>query len=91
MVFHFDLNNFILMLIIGLAAGFLANAIISRRNSSPVGNILLGIAGALLGGFLMPAIGLRPFGAIGSLVTATAGAILILLVARLLGSNTKRW
>jgi uncharacterized membrane protein YeaQ/YmgE (transglycosylase-associated protein family) len=88
MLINVNLGNLIIMLVIGLAAGFLANLIIGRRNSSILNSFLIGIAGAFIGGWLLPMIGLRPWGVIGNFVTATVGALLLLFVARLLSSRT---
>jgi uncharacterized membrane protein YeaQ/YmgE (transglycosylase-associated protein family) len=87
MLIHLDLGNLIIMLVIGLAAGFLANYVAGRRNSSLLTNLLLGLAGAFIGGWLLPNIGLRPWGVVGNFVTATVGALLLLLIVRLVNSR----
>jgi uncharacterized membrane protein YeaQ/YmgE (transglycosylase-associated protein family) len=44
-------------------------------------NILVGIVGAVLGGWLFRRIGLEATGIIGSLFTATTGAVLLIVLA----------
>jgi uncharacterized membrane protein YeaQ/YmgE (transglycosylase-associated protein family) len=49
----------------------------------PVGNIIVGIIGSLVGGFVLGLVGLIiPGGLIGSIFTATLGAILFLFALR---------
>jgi uncharacterized membrane protein YeaQ/YmgE (transglycosylase-associated protein family) len=88
MYINLDLNNLILTLIVGLIAGFCANAIAGRRNASWFTNLLLGIAGAFLGGILLPALGLRTSNLIGGLISAIVGSIIILVLVRLLSQRS---
>lgn len=69
----------IIMLAIGAIAGWLAGQIISGFGFGMIGNIVVGIAGALLAGFLFP--GLIPLGGIvGQIVSATLGAVVLLFL-----------
>ena len=64
----------IIMLAIGAVAGWLAGQILSGSGFGLVGNILVGIAGALVAGFLLP--GFLPFGGIvGQIISATTWAM----------------
>lgn len=82
--------EFLIFLIVGLIAGILAKAIMPGRASEPGGwlmTIVLGIAGAFLGGFLGRALGLGgnasgSFSFMG-ILWATIGSILIIALARL--------
>ncbi|MFA9475496.1 MAG: GlsB/YeaQ/YmgE family stress response membrane protein [Filomicrobium sp.] len=77
----------IIMLAIGAVAGWLAGQILSGSGFGLVGNILVGIAGALVAGFLLP--GFLPFGGIvGQIISATIGAILLLFVIGLVKKAT---
>lgn len=49
--------------------------------------LVIGIAGAFIGGWLLPTIGLRPWGVVGNFVTATVGALLLLFIVRLLSNR----
>jgi len=72
-------------IILGLIAGVLAKWIMpGRDNMGLFITILLGIAGAFVGGYLGAILGLgtRANLSIGSILTATAGAILVLFVYR---------
>ena len=75
-------------LLIGLAAGWLASQVMKGGRSSLVTDLIMGVIGSILGGFLFSAIGLAATGLIGSLVTATVGAIV--LIAGLRAINRSR-
>ncbi len=69
-------------LIIGVVAGWLAGKITRGHGFGPVGDLAVGILGALFGGFIFRLIGVISFGLIGSLVTATVGAVVLLWLIR---------
>jgi uncharacterized membrane protein YeaQ/YmgE (transglycosylase-associated protein family) len=69
---------------IGILAGFLAGKIMRGRGYGVLMDLVLGLVGAVLGGFIFGLLGLHAYGLVGQLVVATAGAVmLILLVHRL--------
>jgi uncharacterized membrane protein YeaQ/YmgE (transglycosylase-associated protein family) len=70
-------------IILGLIAGFIASKIVNRQGEGIMMDIVIGIVGAVVGGWLMAAFG----GGVGitgfnlySMVVAIAGAIILLLV-----------
>jgi uncharacterized membrane protein YeaQ/YmgE (transglycosylase-associated protein family) len=69
-------------ILIGLAAGWLAGQIMKGSGFGLPGNLIVGVIGALLGGFLFSEMGIMPVGLLGSLVTATVGALLFLFLLR---------
>lgn len=74
--------SIIAWIIIGLIAGWLANAILGGRGGL-FGNIAVGLVGAILGGFLFEKLNLRVMPDFwGNLITATIGAIIFLLIWR---------
>lgn len=66
-------------IIIGIAAGWLAERLMKRNHSIWI-NLVVGIAGSVLGGFVASIVGIRAGGLIGSLVISTLGAILLLYI-----------
>ncbi|MDX1680503.1 MAG: GlsB/YeaQ/YmgE family stress response membrane protein [Akkermansiaceae bacterium] len=72
--------DFIWFILIGALAGWLAGKITKGKGFGILGNILLGVVGAVLGGFLFSLLGLSSHGFIGSLVTALAGALVLLWI-----------
>jgi uncharacterized membrane protein YeaQ/YmgE (transglycosylase-associated protein family) len=76
--------EFLWFILIGLAAGWLAGQFMRGGGFGVVGDILLGVAGALIGGFLFHQLGLAAGGGlIGALIVATIGAVVLLFVVRL--------
>jgi uncharacterized membrane protein YeaQ/YmgE (transglycosylase-associated protein family) len=73
--------NFILFLIIGALAGWLAGQIMKGRGFGVIGNILVGVVGAFIGGFLFRVLGFAAFGLIAQLIMATIGALILLWIA----------
>ena len=72
-------------ILIGLVAGWLAGKVMGGGGYGVIGDIVVGIIGAVLGGFLFDASGISAGGGlIGSLVVATIGAIMLLYVVRLI-------
>ncbi len=71
-------------LLIGLAAGWLASQIMKGGSSSLITDLIMGVIGAILGGFLFGLLGLAATGLVGSLVTATVGAIVLIAGLRLI-------
>jgi len=72
-------------ILIGLVAGWLAGLIVKGRGLGLIFDLIVGIIGALIGGYLLPLLGIElgSWGLLGQLLTATAGAVLLLLVLRL--------
>lgn len=66
-------------IIIGILAGWIAEQVM-KRNHGLLTNLIVGVVGALLGGFLARTLGISFGGWIGSLVVSTIGAILLLLI-----------
>jgi len=77
--------EFIWFILIGLVAGAIAGRVVEGGGFGIVGDIVIGIIGALLGGFLFNTFGVSTGGGlIGSLVVATIGAIVLLFGIRLI-------
>ena len=75
--------HFIGFLIIGLIAGYLAERIMRGQGAGLVINLIVGVIGAYLGGWLFGLWGLQLDGIIWSLITATIGAVILLFVVGL--------
>jgi uncharacterized membrane protein YeaQ/YmgE (transglycosylase-associated protein family) len=65
-------------LLIGLCAGWLAGHLTQRRGFGLAGNLIIGVIGAILGGFIFELIGFRSHSLIASLVTAVVGSLVLL-------------
>ena len=71
-------------LVIGLVAGWLAGRLMKGQGFGLVGNLVLGVVGAFVGGFALRMIGFAAVGLVGELVTATLGAVMLLVLGRVL-------
>jgi uncharacterized membrane protein YeaQ/YmgE (transglycosylase-associated protein family) len=78
-------QTFFIWLFVGLVSGWLASAVVGGGRGV-LGDIVVGIAGAFLGGFVFRALGLRlPFGGlVSTIVIAFVGAVLLLLILRVI-------
>lgn len=72
---------FVWYLLIGLAAGWLANLIVKGSGSGLIVNLIVGLIGGVLGGWLLSFFGWVPIGTLGSLATAVIGAVVLLWIA----------
>ena len=76
------MNSFVGFIVIGLAVGWLAGRFI-KNGFGVIGNLGVGVLGALVGGFLSSWLGLSAAdGVLGSLIVATMGAVVFLLALR---------
>jgi uncharacterized membrane protein YeaQ/YmgE (transglycosylase-associated protein family) len=79
------LEALLIILIVGAVAGWLAGQVVRGGGFGLVGNIIVGIVGAFLGSWLFGAIGFAFFpGVINAIITATIGAIILLLLIRVI-------
>jgi uncharacterized membrane protein YeaQ/YmgE (transglycosylase-associated protein family) len=77
--------EFVYFLLIGGIAGWLAGLFMKGRGFGILGNVVVGVIGALLGGFLFRLLGLSSDGSIlGTLVVSFVGAVVLLVVAGVL-------
>ena len=79
-------------LIVGLVAGVLASMVMGGTGYGIVGDIIIGIVGAFVGGWLFSKLGVStPFGGLaGTIFTAFIGAVVLLFVLRLIRGGTRR-
>lgn len=78
------IESLLLLLLVGGIAGWLAGLLVRGSGQGILLNIVVGVIGAFLGGWLFSLIGLHAAGLIGSLVAATVGAIILLVLLRLI-------
>lgn len=72
-------------LVIGFLAGWLAGLLTRGRGFGCLGNVEIGLLGAIVGGYLFQLLGVRgPAGFLGSLLVALVGAGVLLLVVNLM-------
>jgi uncharacterized membrane protein YeaQ/YmgE (transglycosylase-associated protein family) len=76
--------EFLWFILIGIVAGWLAGQFMKGGGYGLIGDLIVGVIGALLGGWLFGLAGVTAAGLIGQLVVATIGAIVLILLLRLI-------
>ena len=88
---HMSNESLLVIVLVGLVAGWLAGQIVRGASFGLVGDLIVGIVGAFIGSWLLPRLGIHLGGGIVvEIVNATIGAIVLLLVLRLLRGGS-RW
>jgi uncharacterized membrane protein YeaQ/YmgE (transglycosylase-associated protein family) len=85
---HLSDQGFIVILVVGVIAGWLAGKIVRGSGFGLVGDAAIGVVGALIGDWLLHRLGIHfGSGIIGLTINATIGAIVLLLALRLTGAS----
>ena len=87
-------ESLLIILLVGLVAGWLASKIVTGGGLGLIADIALGIVGALVGSWLLPRLGVQIGGGIVTkILVATLGAVLVLLIVGLIrgGYPRRRW
>jgi uncharacterized membrane protein YeaQ/YmgE (transglycosylase-associated protein family) len=81
---HLSNESIIVILFVGLIAGWLAGKIVRGTGFGIIGDILVGIAGALLASFLFPKLGIRiGTGLLSEIIYSAIGAVILLVIVGL--------
>jgi uncharacterized membrane protein YeaQ/YmgE (transglycosylase-associated protein family) len=82
---HLSSESLLITLLVGLVAGWLAGKIVQETGFGIIGDMAIGIAGAFVRDWLMPRLGIQlSFGIVSAIINATIGAIVLLLIIRLI-------
>jgi len=77
-------ESLLIILLVGLVAGWLAGQIVQGTGFGIVGDLLIGIVGAFIGSWVLPRLGIHlGSGMVAAIVNATVGALILLLLIRL--------
>jgi len=81
--------SFIAWIVLGLVAGFIASKIVNKTGEGELLDILLGIAGAVVGGWLFHTFGMAGVTGLNvySLVVAVLGAVVFLVIYHLFSNR----
>ena len=83
--------DFVRFLLIGFVAGWVVGRVKHGRKSfGLIGNILIGVAGSFIGGFLFGFLGLSATNVVGKLVMAVLGAVSLLLLVNLIRHRRRK-
>lgn len=73
--------GWILIILIGILAGYLASLIMKGRGLGLIWNLIVGLVGSLIGGWVFDLLGIYGHGLIWQIISATVGAIILLAIA----------
>ena len=77
-------TNLLYFLLIGLAAGWLAGKVMKGAGYGLIGDLVIGVVGAFLGGWIFGLLHIAAGGLIGLLVTAFVGAVVLVWLLRMI-------
>lgn len=80
--------NFVAFLIVGIFAGWAAGKVTDGHVVSSFGDMIVGVIGAFLGGFVFNAIGVAGYGFWGSAAVATVGSVVVLFITGVFSSGS---
>jgi uncharacterized membrane protein YeaQ/YmgE (transglycosylase-associated protein family) len=69
-------------ILFGMLAGFIASKIVSGSGQGLLMDLIIGVVGSVLGGWIFMLLGLGTNNIIGQLIMAVAGAVVLLLIVR---------
>ena len=84
-------ESILVILLVGLIAGWLAGKIVQGTGLGLIGDIAIGVAGAFVASWLLPQLGIGlGVGLFREIIDATIGAVLLLVIIRLVRGGG-RW
>jgi uncharacterized membrane protein YeaQ/YmgE (transglycosylase-associated protein family) len=85
---HLSNESLLVILVVGLVAGWLAGKIVRGAGFGLIGDLIIGVVGAFIGDWLLPQLGIAlGTGLVPAIINATIGAVLLLLVVRLVSGG----
>ena len=89
---HMSSESLLVILFVGLVAGWLAGQIVQGTGFGLIGDLIVGLLGAFFGSWLLPQLGIHlGTGLISAIINATIGAVLLLLIVRLVRGGGWGW
>jgi len=90
---NLNLSNVLWWLVVGLIAGFLASRVMRGGGYGLIGDIVVGLIGAFIGGWLSGYLGIGSFGLIGTIIVAFIGACILLAILHAVsgGGRSRSW
>lgn len=88
---HISNQGLLIVLVVGVASGFLAGKVVRGAGFGLIGDFIVGILGAFVGTWPMPRLGIHlGTGLVSAIVNATVGSIVLLLLIRLVAGVMNR-
>ncbi len=82
--------DWLYFLIVGALAGWIGSLLFKGSGSGLLMNIVLGILGAIVGGWIFDKLDIQIGGFTGAVITAAIGAFVVLWIYRILGGGRRR-
>jgi uncharacterized membrane protein YeaQ/YmgE (transglycosylase-associated protein family) len=85
-------EGILIILLVGIVAGFLAGKIVDGGGFGLIGDLIVGVLGAFIGDWLLPQLHIHlGVGIVSLIINATLGAIVLLVIIRLVSGGGRRW
>ena len=92
---HLSNESLLVILFVGIVAGWLAGRVMEGGGFGLIGDLIVGLVGAFIGNWLLPQLGIHlGVGLVAAIINAFNGAVVLLLVLRLIGGGfgrRRRW
>jgi uncharacterized membrane protein YeaQ/YmgE (transglycosylase-associated protein family) len=92
---HLSNEGVLIIIFVGLIAGWLAGQVMRGSGFGLIGDLIVGLLGALIGDWLLPQLHIHlGVGIVALIINAFIGAIVLLVILRLVGgrsSGYRRW
>ena len=88
---NFAINDLLSWIIVGLIAGFLASAVVRGRGYGCTGNIIIGLIGTVIGGYLASLLNISgTFHFWGTLLIAFLGACILVAILQVFSGGSRK-
>ncbi|THD44092.1 MAG: GlsB/YeaQ/YmgE family stress response membrane protein [Bradyrhizobium sp.] len=85
-------ESLLIIVVVGVIAGWLAGQVVRGTGYGLLHDLIIGVIGAFIGGWLLPELNIHlGVGMIGAIINATIGAVLLLIVLRLVRGGGGGW
>jgi uncharacterized membrane protein YeaQ/YmgE (transglycosylase-associated protein family) len=85
---YFSNESLLVIVVVGIVAGWLAGQIVRGGGFGLIGDLIVGVLGAFIGDWLLPRLNIHlGVGTVALIITATIGAIVLLILLRVLAGN----
>jgi uncharacterized membrane protein YeaQ/YmgE (transglycosylase-associated protein family) len=85
---HLSSQSLLVIIVVGIVAGWLAGRVMEGGGFGLIGDLLVGLVGALIGDWLLPRLGIHlGQGTVALIMNAFIGAVVLLLILRLVGGG----
>jgi uncharacterized membrane protein YeaQ/YmgE (transglycosylase-associated protein family) len=93
---HLSNESLLVILLVGLVAGWLAGQVMQGSGFGLIGDVIVGLLGAFIGDWLLPRLNIHlGVGIVALIINAFIGAIVLLIILRLIGGRggwaRRRW